>query len=66
MDSYDGGEICELVGACILNHLEKLLDKENIGLYRDNGLAIIKNKSACAFGRQNKKWNSTKLSNNLP
>ena len=38
--SYDGAEICELVGLFILNH------KENIGLYRDYGLAIIKNKSA--------------------
>ena len=42
----DGAEICELVGLFILNHLGKSFGKENIGLYRDDGLAIIKNKSA--------------------
>ena len=35
-----------VVGLFILNHLEKSFGKKNIGLYRDNGLAIIKNKSA--------------------
>ena len=46
MSSHDGAEICELVGLFILNHLGKSFGKENIGLYRDDGLAIIKNKSA--------------------
>ena len=46
MDSYDGAEICELVGLFILNHLGKKFGKKNIGLYRDDGLAIIKTKSA--------------------
>ena len=46
MGSYDGAEICELVGLFILNHLGNSFGKENIGLYRDDGLAIIKNKSA--------------------
>ena len=46
MGSYDGAEICELAGLFILNHLGKSFGKENIGLYRDDGLAIIKNKSA--------------------
>ena len=45
MGSYDGAEICES-GLFILNHLGKSFGKENIGLYRDDGLAIIKNKSA--------------------
>ena len=44
--SYDGAEICKLVGLFILNHLGKTFGKENIGLYRDDGLAIIKNRSA--------------------
>ena len=46
MGSFDGAEICELVGLFILNHLGKRFRKENIGLYRDDGLAIIKSKSA--------------------
>ena len=32
--SFDGAEICELVGLFILNHLGKRFGKENIGLYR--------------------------------
>ena len=43
MGSYDGAEICELVGPFILNHLGKSFGKENIGVSRDDGLAIIKN-----------------------
>ena len=46
MGSYDGAEICELVGLFILNHLGKKFGKKNIGLYRDDGLAVIKNRSA--------------------
>ena len=46
MGSYDGAEICELVGLFILNHLGKSFGKESIGLYTDDGLAIIRNKSA--------------------
>ncbi len=46
MGSYDGAEICELVGLFILNKLGQKFGKENIGLYRDDGLAIMKSKSA--------------------
>ena len=46
MGSYGGTEICELVGLFILNHSGKKFGKKNIGLYRDDGLAIIKNRSA--------------------
>ena len=45
-------EICELVGLFILNHLGK--GKKNIGLYSDDGLAIIKNKSARLAGKTRK------------
>jgi hypothetical protein len=43
MGSYDGAEICELVGLYALNILSKKIDKANIGLYRDDGLAVLKN-----------------------
>ena len=46
MGGYDGAEICELVGLFILKQLGKTFGNKNIGLYRDDGLAIIKNKSA--------------------
>ena len=41
--SYDGAEVCELVGLFILNGLGNTYGKENIGLYRDDGLAVFKN-----------------------
>ena len=40
MGCYDGAEICELVGSFILNQLGSIIDKNDIGLYRDNGLGI--------------------------
>ena len=42
MSSYDGVEICELVGLFILNHLGKSFGKENIGSYRDDGRAVAR------------------------
>ena len=45
MGSYDGAEICELVGIYILNILADKYDKNNIGLYWDDGLAAFKNTS---------------------
>ena len=43
MGSYDGAEICELVGLYLLNRLSIVIDKSSVGLYRDNGLAAINN-----------------------
>ncbi len=45
MGSYDGAEICKLLGLFILNNLGQKFGKENTGLYRDDGLAFMKNKS---------------------
>ena len=42
MGSYDGAEICELVGLYTLSILTKRYGKEKIGLYRDDGLAVFK------------------------
>ena len=41
MGSFDGAETCELVGTYILNIISSVIPKENIGLYRDDGLATI-------------------------
>ena len=43
MGSYDGAEICELVGLFLLSKLSNIINKTQIGLYRDYGLAIIEN-----------------------
>ena len=43
MGSYHGAEICELVGVYILTCLETTIKKSNCGLYRKNGLVILRN-----------------------
>ena len=43
MGSYDGAEICGLVGLYLLNRLSTVIDKISVGLYRDDGLAAINN-----------------------
>ena len=43
MGSFDGTEICEIVGMYLLENLSPLLEKENFGLYRDDGLATVNN-----------------------
>ena len=45
MSAYDDAEVCEFVRLFLLHHLSLLLGKEAVGLYRYNGLAIIRNSS---------------------
>ena len=45
MSAYDGAEVCELIGILMLFLLSKHINKNHIGLYRDDGLAITKNTS---------------------
>ena len=45
MGCFDGAEICELVGLYILNDLWRKFGKDFVGLYREDGLALIKGKS---------------------
>ena len=46
MGSYDGAELCELVGLYLLHRLTEgekaIFDNDKVGIYRDDGLAIIK------------------------
>ena len=34
-------DICQLVGLYILNKLEKIIGKNQLGIYRDDGLAAV-------------------------
>ena len=43
MGCYDGAEICKLVGIYIQSKLCKLTNKKDFGLYRDDGLGILRN-----------------------
>ena len=45
MGAYDGSEVFELIGILMLSLLSKHINKNHIRLYRDDGLAILKNNS---------------------
>ena len=36
-------EVCQLVGIFTLSHLTKLINQNDVGLYRDDGLIVVKN-----------------------
>ena len=70
MGVYNGAKVCELVWNYLLYELSKLYEKKDIGLYKDDGLAVSKNKSAPELERK-KKVNSIyipgeQLENNHP
>ena len=65
MGSYDGAEVCELVGLYMLDLLSKNLGTENIGLYRDDGLAIFKTNSGPQNERNKKEIIKTFKNHNL-
>ena len=39
--SFDGAEACELVGLFLLNQLEDIITNGSVGVYRDDGLAVV-------------------------
>ena len=53
-ENFDGAELCELVGSFILNKLTYLVNKSDIGLYRDDGLGIFYNVSKPEIERKKK------------
>ena len=55
MGSYDGAELCELVGLYLLDLLAKEFDKKYFGLYRDDGLGCFGNISGPYSERIKKK-----------
>ena len=44
--SFDGAEVCELVGLYMLNKLKNIVSNGSVGCYRDDGLAVVQNCSA--------------------
>ena len=59
MDCYDGVEICELVGIFILNKLSNIIDKNSIGLYRDDNFGVFDKLSGPQI--EQRKKNITKI-----
>ncbi len=58
MGSYDGAEICELIGLFILNTLQDRFGK-NVGLYRDDGLAVVNTRSGRLCDKERKELTAT-------
>ena len=41
LGSYDGAEVCDLVGLLMLSKITQVVDKSGIGFYRDDGLGVM-------------------------
>ena len=54
MGSYDGAEVFELVGMYLLSVLANIIDKNNSGLYRDDGLIFLRNMNGQKMDRVRK------------
>ena len=65
MGAYDGAEVCELVGIFILYQLSRIYNKNDIGLYRDDGLAVFRNTSGSQAEKIKKHFQSIFRKNNL-
>jgi hypothetical protein len=63
MGSYDGAEICDLVGLFILSKLEAKFGKNQVGLYRDDWLAILKARRARSADKARKELHT--ISNDI-
>ena len=46
MGSYDGAEVCKLVGTFNLSKLGNIIGEKNTGLYCDDGLGVLRNINA--------------------
>ena len=55
MGCYDGAEVCELVGIFILNKLSNVIDKNSIGLYRNDCLGVFGKLSGPQIEQRKKK-----------
>ena len=43
MGSFDGAEVCELVGIYLLSEMKEEFKNLQVGLYRDDGLGLVRN-----------------------
>ena len=65
MGAYDGAEVCELVGTFILYQPSRIYNKNNVGLYRDDSLAVFRNTSGSQAEKIKKHFHSIFRKNNL-
>ena len=51
MESYHGAKINELVGPYFLNRLSTVIDKSNVGLYKNDGFVATNNANGPTINR---------------
>ena len=55
MGCLDGAEVCDLTGLYILSKIRSVFESQNdVGLYRDDGLGILRNLSGPQIERVRK------------
>ena len=59
MGSYHGAEVCDLLGLFILSKLAPILGAGTHGLYRDDGLAVLKGRTPSEWERLKKSIHRT-------
>ena len=56
MGTYDGAESCKLVGTFLLEKNSALCKEDDIGLFMDDGLAVLRNKSGTKLEKIKRKF----------
>ena len=54
MGSLDGAKVCEIVSLYLLDKVSVLLSKDNAGLYKDDGLGVVKDANGPKLDRLRK------------
>ena len=65
MGAFDGAEVCELIGLYIISTIKESIKFESIGLYRDDGLAVLKSATGSESERMRKRLIKTFQDNDL-
>ena len=65
LGAFDGAEVCELIGLCIISSINESIKFESIGLYRDDGLAVLKSATGSESERMRKRLIKTYQDNGL-
>ena len=65
MGAYDGAEVCEMVGLYLLKKIKDIIPQAFVGLYRDDGLAVVQNANGPNLDRIRKKLHKCFKEENL-
>ena len=65
MCAFVGAVFCELIGLCIMSTINQSMIFESIGLYRDDGMAVLKSATGGESERMRKRLIKTFLDNGL-